>query len=260
MRSGSIILAFASLSFAGVQASISSQCINIRLQGAWLIANCLTGSGTTRIESSVYLQDRITNTEGVLGWQVNGNYAASCTGCTIVTPPATLSCNCKPTWGQPVPASLNLEGHIAVYNGFILSNLSGTPTPPTTVSTVAFPSDPSWNAFYGNTSCYSTNPETCPSPNVGSGTTCSTYASVSSSDGVANCFAFRYPISVPAWGSFADFKVVAPSGAFKFLVYDTVDCSGGVKGTLAASELGTCKEFNKQMLAFSAVPLWNAQT
>ncbi|EPS44262.1 hypothetical protein H072_1743 [Dactylellina haptotyla CBS 200.50] len=259
MLRGSILLAIASIGFSAVQASISSQCINIRLQNTWLIADCLTGSGTTRIQSSVYLQNRITNHESVLEWQVNGNFASSCTGCTIVSP-ATLSCSCRPTGGQAVPASINLEDHIAVYSGFLLSNLSGTPTPPVTASSISFPSDPSWQVFYGNTSCYSTNTDTCPNTGVGSETTCSQYPSVSTNDGVLNCFAFRWPVSVPVWETFADFKVVAPSGAYKFQLFDTLDCTGGVKGTIAPNELGTCKEFRKQMYAFSAVPLWNAQT
>ncbi|KAF3922046.1 hypothetical protein ABW20_dc0107211 [Dactylellina cionopaga] len=261
MRSNPFLLALASFSLTAVHASLSSQCINIALRGTgtWLVADCLKSSGTTRIQSSVYLQNRITNNEGVLRWAVNGNYAASCTECSL-TPPATLSCKCKPTWGQPIPASLNLEEHIAVYNGYILSDLNGTPTPPVISSTVPFPSDTSWNAFFGNTSCYSTNPGTCAVPAVGSGQTCSQYPSVSTNDGVANCQPFRYPVSFPVWGTWADFKVTSPSAAFRFELFDTIDCTGGVKGTYSGAEFGTCKEYKKQLSAFRSIPLWNAQT
>ncbi|KAK6536793.1 hypothetical protein TWF281_001005 [Arthrobotrys megalospora] len=246
---------------AGVQATISSQCINIRLQNRWLVGDCLTGSGTTRIESSVYLQNRISNHEGVLEWAVNGNFAASCIECSLSTSPVKLNCKCRPTWGQHIPASIALDEHIAVYNGFLLSDLSGPPTPPAVVSSIHLPADPSWGLVYGNTSCYSNNPGTCPSPTVGNGLGCpSGGTSVSSSDGVSNCFAFQWPVSFPVWVTFGSLQVTAPSGAFKFYVYDTVDCSGGIKGTIDPNELGTCKAFNKQMLAFKAVPLWNGQT
>ncbi|KAK6503322.1 hypothetical protein TWF481_008345 [Arthrobotrys musiformis] len=248
--------------FAAVQATISSQCINIRLQNRWLVGDCLTGSGGARIESSVYLQNRIANHEGVLEWVVNGNFAASCIECSLSTSSViTLNCKCKPTWGQHVPASIVLDEHIAVYNGFLLSDLSGTPTPPAVVSSIHLPEDPSWKFVYANTSCYSDNAGTCPSPTVGNGLTCSAGGtSVSASDGVSNCFAFRWPVSFPVWVTFGSLQVTAPSGAFRFNVYDTVDCSGGVKGTVEPGELGTCKAFNTQMLAFSAVPLWNGQT
>ncbi|RVD88743.1 uncharacterized protein DFL_002917 [Arthrobotrys flagrans] len=246
---------------ATVQATISSQCTNIRFQNRWLVGDCLTGSGTNRIESSVYLQTKITNHEGVLEWAINGNFAASCIDCSLSTSPLTLNCKCRPTGGQPVPASIALDEHIAVYNGFLLSDLAGTPTPPSVVSSVHLPEDPSWKLVYGNTSCYSDNPGTCPSPTVGNGITCSTGGtSVSASDGVSDCFAFRWPISFPVWATFGSLQVNAPSGAFRFNVYDTTNCSGGVKGTIEPNELGTCKAFNTQMLAFSAVPLWNGQT
>ncbi|KAK6355105.1 hypothetical protein TWF696_004229 [Orbilia brochopaga] len=255
------VLLWAGLGFAAVQASVSSQCTNIRLQGRWLVADCLPNSGTKRIQSSVYLQTRITNHEGVLEWQVNGNYGASCNSCSIVAP-AKLSCLCKPTWGQPIPAVINLEEHIAVYNGFILSDLglSSPPTPPSTPSTLTIPTDTSWQLFFGNTSCYSTNPASCSNPGVGSEQTCSPYASASTDDGVANCFTFRWPVSTPIWATWAELKISAPSGAFRFKLWDNLDCSGAVAGTLEASELGTCKEFRKQMYALTAIPLWNAQT
>ncbi|KAK6351392.1 hypothetical protein TWF718_004552 [Orbilia javanica] len=246
---------------ATVQASISSQCINIRLQNRWLVGDCLTGSGTTRIESSVYLQNRIANHEGVLVWAINGNFGASCIECSLSISPLTLNCKCRPTWGQHVPTSIALDEHIAVYNGFLLSDLGGTPTPPSVASSIRLPEDPSWKLVYANTSCYSDNPGTCPSPTVGNGLTCSSGGtSVTTSDGVSNCFAFRWPISFPVWVTFGALQVNAPSGAFRFNVYDTTDCSGGVKGTIEPNELGSCKVFNAQMLAFSAVPLWNGQT
>ncbi|EWC46737.1 hypothetical protein DRE_03982 [Drechslerella stenobrocha 248] len=253
-----IFLLLAGLGLTAVQASISSQCINVRLQGLWLVADCLPDSGTMRFQSSVYLQNKITNREGVLQWQTNGNYAASCTECTIVAP-ASLSCKCRPTWGQAVPALINLQDHIAVYNGFILSNLNGTPTPPATVSSRTIPLDTSWQMFLGNTSCYSETPGLCVDQGAGSGTTCSQTSTFSTSDGVANCFVFRWPISSPAWGTWANLRVTAPSGAFRYELFDNLACNGAVAGTVQSNELGTCKEFRKQMYAVTAIPLWNAQ-
>ncbi|KAK6361372.1 hypothetical protein TWF730_005106 [Orbilia blumenaviensis] len=253
---------------ATAQASISSQCINLRFQNRWLVGDCLTGSGGARIESSVYLQTKIANHEGVLEWAINGNFAASCTECALSFSPLKLNCKCRPTGGPSVPASIALDEHIAVYSGFLLSDQRGPPTPPAVASTIRLPADPGWRLNYGNTSCYSENPGTCPPPAVGNGITCPPLnavsgASVSAADGVSDCFAFRWPISIPTWQTFGSIQITSPSGAFKFHVYSTVDCSGGIKGTVEPSELGTpgvCKAFNEQLLAFKSVPLWNGQT
>ncbi|KAF3936861.1 Cyanovirin-N [Dactylella cylindrospora] len=258
MLHSSLFLLVASLCMQTVQASLSSDCINIRLQNTWLVADCRTGSGNTRIQSSVYLQTKLVNIEGVLGWQVNGNYAASCKDCSIVAP-ATLSCLCKPTWGQHIPASINLQDHINSYSGHMLSDLAGPPTPPTTTSTLSIPADLSWQLWFGNTTCYSTTTSFCPVPPVGGGETCSQYPSVSSLDWPANCFAFRYPVSTPVWGTYGSAKVNAPSAAYVFEFYDNLQCSGPPAGTISPNELGSCKEFRHQMIAVSAVPLWNGQ-
>lgn len=46
--------------------SIMSDCTDVTLQGDWFVANCLTGEGSTRIQSTVYLPTKITNNEGSL--------------------------------------------------------------------------------------------------------------------------------------------------------------------------------------------------
>jgi hypothetical protein len=50
---------------------IASQCQNLRIRGTswWMVGNCLTGAdSTTRIESSIYLNGKIDNIDGVLKW------------------------------------------------------------------------------------------------------------------------------------------------------------------------------------------------
>ncbi|KAK6520885.1 hypothetical protein TWF506_001128 [Arthrobotrys conoides] len=256
VRKSSLLLVTSWL--ASVQATISSKCINLRLQNRWLVGDCLTGSGTTRIESSVYLQTKIANHEGVLEVETSPQVVSNARYPLL---PLYSTVNADQRGASIYQRRLLWANeHIAVYNGFLLSNLSGTPTPPSVVSSIRLPEDPSWKLVYGNTSCYSENTGTCPSPTVGNGVTCSAGTSVGASDGVSNCFAFRWPISFPVWVTFGSLQVDAPSRAFRFNVYDTVDCSGGVKGTIEPNELGTCKAFKTQLLAFSAVPLWNGQT
>lgn len=45
---------------------ISADCIDVSIRGSWLVGSCLTGEGTTRVQSSVYLSSKITNTEGTI--------------------------------------------------------------------------------------------------------------------------------------------------------------------------------------------------
>jgi hypothetical protein len=51
-------------------APINTQCINFEYRQEWLIADCLTGEdATTRIQSAVYLRNKIGNNDGSLQWE-----------------------------------------------------------------------------------------------------------------------------------------------------------------------------------------------
>ena len=45
---------------------IGTECNGLGLRDSWLVGNCLTGSGSTRIESSTYLASKISNSEAKL--------------------------------------------------------------------------------------------------------------------------------------------------------------------------------------------------
>ena len=52
-----------------VPAPINTQCINFEYRQGWLIAECLTSEdSTTRIQSAVYLPNKIANNDGSLQW------------------------------------------------------------------------------------------------------------------------------------------------------------------------------------------------
>ena len=51
---------------AMAQTSFAKDCVNTRLQSGWLIGDCLTSDGQTRITSSTYLPSKVTNHEASL--------------------------------------------------------------------------------------------------------------------------------------------------------------------------------------------------
>lgn len=48
---------------------IATQCTNISIQQDWLVGECLTGSGNTRIKSGSALSNKIKNYDGKLVWK-----------------------------------------------------------------------------------------------------------------------------------------------------------------------------------------------
>ncbi|KAF2463685.1 uncharacterized protein BDR25DRAFT_347035 [Lindgomyces ingoldianus] len=177
---------------------------------------------------------------GAALWKIDGAYANSCSNCQIIN-----------------GATLNYD-HIKNYNGHLLSDLAGPPTIPTTNSPIQMPSDISWALSYGNTSCYSSNTATCPANSAPSGATCSSSPTITGGGTPLKCWAFRWPVSVPVWETFGSLRVEAPGKGWEFLIYDNVDCSGGVMATIGPESVGACKAFTKQGIAFTARPLWNA--
>ena len=95
----------------------ASSCSNLSLQGSSVLAaSCQTGSGTQ--STTVDLNACITNNNGGLMWGTPGNYAASCSGCSLGG--TLLTCQC---------ADVNAQSHattIDVNNG--VTNCGGTLT------------------------------------------------------------------------------------------------------------------------------------
>ncbi|KAF2259589.1 Cyanovirin-N [Lojkania enalia] len=256
-----IVLAWTTVNAAPHAArSISSECINVRLTNWWLVANCLTGQdSSTRIESSVYLPNKITNTEGTLEWKINGLFAATCNDCTILDS-SKLNCQCRPTAGQRKNTTLDLNEHIRNYNGHLLNDLSGPPTIPKT-SPINMPSDLSWALYLGGFSCYApSNPEICGSSSP-QDLTCPSNAAVSSSTGSPSyCFQYRLPVSTPVWYKWNSMKAEAPGMAYEFLLYDNLDCAGKPFRAMEPSEFGMCENLGRSALAVQVRPLWNADS
>ena len=96
--------------------SISKGCIDTTFRQNWFIGNCLTGTGSARLESAVSLITRVGNKNGTLIWAegrlydpspFNGlmlskadglysnDYQVSCNSCKI-TNKSVLDCYCQP--------------------------------------------------------------------------------------------------------------------------------------------------------------------
>jgi hypothetical protein len=56
---------------------IGTECDGLGLRDFWLVGNCLTGTGSTRIESSTYLASKISNSEAKLIVSNTGRYYGS---------------------------------------------------------------------------------------------------------------------------------------------------------------------------------------
>ncbi|KAF2114841.1 Cyanovirin-N [Lophiotrema nucula] len=264
MVSSKVAVSLISLALTAVDAIplaarlIGGDCTDFHLQGQWLVANCLPSQNTTtRIQSTIYLPNKITNHEGTLEWKQKGGYSQTCADCRIVDGPG-LNCQCRPTGGPRKNTTLTLDEHIKNYSGHLLTDLDGTPTPPPISSSIDIPSDLTWSTFQGDNQCYSTNADSCKnfSPSPGS---CPKQATAISSDGIpVQCQAFRIPVSIPVWETFGSLRVDASSQAYEVEIYDNLDCTGSPIKTIGPDKYGTCEKMPRQGYAFSVMPLWNA--
>ncbi|KAB5588360.1 putative effector protein [Ceratobasidium theobromae] len=103
------------LAATGVQAgNYGATCSNTRLEGGNIMyATCANGSGSN-ITSSLNLNACIVNSGGNLRCQANGNYAVSCTGCSVSG--TTLRCTCT---GRSASINLKLDDCITNRNGIL---------------------------------------------------------------------------------------------------------------------------------------------
>jgi len=235
--------------------SVKTSCVNTTLQQEWFIGWCLTGKRDKYIQSSVYLGNKIENSNGYLTWGTTADYNIYCNSCTL-SDTSELSCIC-PTGGEPLfTTTINLEEHIANYNGYLLNDLSGPPIVPTHSKPNLFPSDVSWAYDPGDTYCFNTtDPATCAFETYGPG--CDGVAS--SRYIVPTCY---YDVFTTSTGSSArDFKSMAfyaTDGAYVFEIWDNLACSGWPSATITAAEYAQCVPLHKRLVAWAAVPQWNA--
>ncbi|ORY17586.1 hypothetical protein BCR34DRAFT_596771 [Clohesyomyces aquaticus] len=236
----------------------TKECTDIELRGRWLVANCLTGAdATTRIQSTVFLHDKVTNSEATLKWAVNGAYANSCRNCQIING-ASLNCICDHSANRfNENTTLNLEEHISNYNGHLLSDLAGPPIVPSTSSAMKIPSDLSWALSFGNTSCYPPEEDICKGYTIGQ-QPCPSSPTWSSNGDPANCSSFHWPVAVPVWQSFYSLKIDAPGLGWEFQIYDNVDCKSNPILTVGPKDLAKCNPLSKAGVAWTVKPLWNA--
>ncbi|KAF2791704.1 Cyanovirin-N [Melanomma pulvis-pyrius CBS 109.77] len=242
---------------------ISADCIDVFLRGSWLVGSCLTGEGTTRVQSSVYLSSKITNREGTISWKIAGGYGASCKDCKIING-SSLNCQCYVTGRASTRnTTLNLDEHIHNYRGHLLTDQFGTPVVPPT-STVPVPTDFSWTLSMGASNCFSDRPDYdisfCRSTTNNTTQPCNSYNDVESYDAPVQCFAWRMPISTPIWMEFEKMRANAPSKAIEFLVYDNMDCNGEPFDSVKPGEYGTCKLFPQAARGVRTKMLWNADS
>ncbi|KAB5590683.1 hypothetical protein CTheo_5879 [Ceratobasidium theobromae] len=101
------------LAATGVQAgNYGATCSGTTLQGNNIMfATCANGSGSN-IRSSLDLNACIVNNGGTLGCQANGNYAVSCTSCSVSG--TTMTCTCT---GRR--SSINLNNCVTNRNGIL---------------------------------------------------------------------------------------------------------------------------------------------
>jgi cytolysin (calcineurin-like family phosphatase) len=97
------------------EGAFASTCSNISLQGNnVLAATCSTASGTQ--STTLDLDTCITNAGGTLWWDTtSGNYAASCTSCSLST--TQLTCQCNNGSGTYGSTSIELDNNITNCNG-----------------------------------------------------------------------------------------------------------------------------------------------
>ncbi|KAF2451096.1 hypothetical protein P171DRAFT_503959 [Karstenula rhodostoma CBS 690.94] len=236
---------------AVIGVGVGSSCTNVSFTNSWLIADCLTkADSSTHIQSSVYLNNKITNDDGTLK-KVDGSFLGSCN--TYSLGGAKLTCSCQRSAGYTLTSALNLKEHIANYAGRLLSDLSGPPAVPPTSSAALFPSDPSWPLRFGDIACYSPDSDFCsryPFSNPG---TCG----VGPGTKPESCYAVREPLSGHVYRAFAQLQVGAPSKAWRVEAYGDLACTEKV-GSVEGEEQGTCKKLGGRAVAVKTVPLWNA--
>ncbi|KAH6918066.1 hypothetical protein BKA70DRAFT_7629 [Coprinopsis sp. MPI-PUGE-AT-0042] len=259
LTSLAVARAASSLLPRAASSSITDQCTNFRLHQDWLVGDCLTGDGTTRITSGTYLNNKLTNDDGVLKWFVDGKFGLSCTDCQIID--GGFNCQCRRAWpnrDQVIDATIDLGKYIGVYSGHILSNFTGPPEleVPSTPSQYELPTDFRYR-LGGNATCVipQGEPDWC----HGVAPACVSKpdfldAPIEHSAPLFRCynpfiyFDFHF--------QFSEIKIVG-EGAWEMTAYSDEGCTKKI-GVISPEEKGVCKSFGEEKVrGIITRPLFN---
>ncbi|RAK78036.1 CVNH domain-containing protein [Aspergillus fijiensis CBS 313.89] len=215
----------------------ADECIDIYLKESWLVGTCPTSNGTGTITSSVFLPNKITNTGGTLGWKIDGAYSQSCGECQLLAGGGSLDCLCEGPYGTiNKNTTLNLEEHIANYDGHLLSNLTG--------SIISIPANSSWPV----PSDFNLQLQTASSDN-----NCTTIGGYISLNDPQDC----YYLNIGVQYYFYAAQTVNNQG-WEIAAYHDSLCSGKPAGTFTPDNDDICLTFPDGVTGFSVTPLWNA--
>ncbi|KAJ5701282.1 hypothetical protein N7488_008830 [Penicillium malachiteum] len=232
----------ASLFLTGLAGSLvqsqgySTECTDISLIDSWLIGTCPTDDGTGEIQSSVYLVNKIENSQGKLLWKTDGSYSSSCDDCELIDSGSTLQCYCDGTYAsEDGTTTLSLETYIANYDGHLLSNFTGAITSVPSNSSYPVPTD-----FEVELELSSEN------------NTCSAIGAYLTLNDPTDCYYLNLGVEYTwACGTSVD------NEGWEIVGFATEDCSGDAVATFTESNVDTCLTFTTGVQGFSITPLWN---
>lgn len=178
---------------------------------------------------------------------------------------------CNPAGGSATPTTLNLEEHVANYNGHMLSNLTGAVEIPSSPAVFPVPTDFNWKVVSGPTGCYydHSDPDyppmeddTCvPRPSDGTDpATCDGPWGVDIVSAVEpGCFYNHWPIGWPYYYTWLAARGHGAENGWEFSMYDNVHCEGEVIGTIEAGKgsAGVCKVLPAFAVGVKVTPKWN---
>ncbi|KAF2836648.1 Cyanovirin-N [Patellaria atrata CBS 101060] len=228
------------LNARGPGTRFSTQCSSIRLNGAWLVANCPKDNGRS-LESSIWLGSSLVNREGNLIWEVNGGFQGSCFDCNLLPNSGTLNCTCQTSFRPTRVTAIDLEEHVFNYNGHLLSDLAGPPT---------IPADKSY-PFPANT-LFTLQPST--------ETVCGPGFSITSNRPWP---CFNLEIVRDGWLEWqtARFLEEVDNGrgnpGYEVTAYESKDCVGTPIGHMSVQNATQCHTFAGKAKGLAIIPLWN---
>ncbi|KAL4762246.1 uncharacterized protein BDW70DRAFT_158910 [Aspergillus foveolatus] len=233
MHRSSILLALSSAALGYAQ-GFSTECSDISLLDYWLIATCPTGSGDS-ITSSVFLNAKLGNSNGNLQWAEDGHYVQSCQDCTLDG--AILSCECAiAALPRYQSTTLDLEEHIANYEGHLLSNQTGAITTIPSDASVAVPSD------FDVTLALATV-----------GTACERTGVTLGLNNPTDCYYVNLGVTIEYTAA-----LQTDNQGWEIVAYADTECTSDPVYTFSSDDDDTCVVFEETVQAFSVKPLWNA--
>ncbi|KAL2829053.1 Cyanovirin-N [Aspergillus pseudoustus] len=214
-------------------AGFSSECTDVSVTSYWLIGTCPDDNGDD-ITSSVFLPYKLSNQNGDLEWAVDGKYYQSCSDCSLSG--ANFSCTCRDSTNHNQATSINLEEHISNYSGHLLSNQTGAITTVPANSSTPVPSD-----FSGTLGLDTID------------ATCSSAGLTVSLNSPSDCYYANLGVTI----SYLSGETSGNQG-YEIKFYSDLECTSEVLATVTDSDDDTCVAFEEAALAWSVIPLWNA--